>query len=56
MGDEGDLLAGGNVGGAWRVGETVRRGTGPWTHSLHEAVATFTHDGPWRFFETRHPR
>lgn len=113
MGDEGELLAGGNVGGAWRVGETVRRATGPWTpavhallahlgprlahvptvlgfddrgrevlsylpgrvvdvdtemlterqlrsvvtwtHSLHDAVATFTHEGPWRFFEVEAP-
>ena len=113
MGDEGELLSGGNVGGAWRVGETVRRATGPWTpavhallahleprlahvptvlgfddlgrevlsylpgrivdvdtemltegqlrsivtwtRSLHEAVATFTHQGPWRFFEVEGP-
>lgn len=25
----------GNVGGAWRVGETVRRATGPWTPAVH---------------------
>lgn len=101
-------LAGGNVGGAVRVGDTVRRPTGPWTpavHALlgylaarlqniprvlgfdergrevmsylpgrvmdidtetlstgqvisvvswtrvfHEAVAGFSHPGPWRFF------
>lgn len=106
--DEGERLAGGNVGGAWRVGETVRRATGPWTpavhallehlaprlahvpavlgfdergrevlsylpgrvvdidtevltdpqlrsvvtwtRSLHDAVAGFTHPGPWRYF------
>jgi Phosphotransferase enzyme family len=101
-------LPGGNVGGAVRVGDTVRRQTGPWTpavhalleflaprvphiptvlgvdeqgreiltylpghlveaevemvtpaqiasmvrwtRALHEAVADFTHPGPWRFF------
>ena len=25
----------GNVGGAWRVGQTVRRATGPWTPAVH---------------------
>jgi Phosphotransferase enzyme family len=25
----------GNVGGAWRVGDTVRRATGPWTPAVH---------------------
>lgn len=25
----------GNVGGVWRVGETVRRPTGPWTPAVH---------------------
>lgn len=34
-GEEGERLAGGNVGGAWRVGETVRRTTGPWTPAVH---------------------
>lgn len=33
--DHGERLAGGNVGGAWRVGETVRRTTGPWTPAVH---------------------
>lgn len=33
-GDQGEWLAG-NVGGAWRVGETVRRATGPWTPAVH---------------------
>lgn len=28
-------LAGGNVGGAVRVGDTVRRPTGPWTPAVH---------------------
>lgn len=103
---EGVRMAGGNVGGAWRIGATVRRTTGPWTpavhallahlgprlphvprvlgfddrgrevltflpgtviepggltepqlrsllawtRALHEAVADFSHGGPWRFF------
>jgi len=110
-GDVGERLAGGNVGGAWRVADTVRRATGPWTpavHALldhlrlrlacvptvlgfdeqgremltylpgrevdterlnerqlrsvvrwtrtfHEAVADFTHEGPWRFFTVDEP-
>ena len=29
------LLPGGNVGGAVRVGDTVRRPTGPWTPAVH---------------------
>jgi len=41
--DEGERLPGGNVGGAWRIGETVRRGTGPWTPAVH---ALLTHLGP----------
>lgn len=105
-------LPGGNVGGAWKVGQTVRRTTGPWTpavhallahleglrcvprvhgfdeqgrevldflpgrivdvetelltdaqlvsvarwtRELHEAVAGFTHPGPWRFFGADSP-
>jgi hypothetical protein len=28
-------LPGGNVGGAVRVGDTVRRATGPWTPAVH---------------------
>lgn len=31
----GERLEGGNVGGAWRVGDTVRRTTGPWTPAVH---------------------
>jgi|ERR1700678_2174456 hypothetical protein len=103
----------GNAGGAWRVGDTVRRATGPWTpavhalltylqprlagipavlgfddsgreivsylpgrvvdihaelltpaqlrsvvcwtRSFHEAVAGFTHPGPWRFPAIENP-
>lgn len=26
-----------------------------WTRSFHDAVAGFTHDGPWRFFEVDAP-
>lgn len=33
-------LPGGNVGGAVQVGDTVRRGTGPWTPAVH---ALLTH-------------
>lgn len=28
----------GNVGGAWRVGHTVRRATGPWTPAVHSLL------------------
>jgi 8-oxo-dGTP diphosphatase len=35
MDEEGERLAGGNVGGAWRVGDTVHRTTGPWTPAVH---------------------
>jgi hypothetical protein len=38
---EGDEIAlpGGNVGGAVRVGDTVRRPTGPWTPAVHALMA-----------------
>lgn len=36
---EGEPLAGGNVGGAVRVGSTVRRSTGPWTPAVHALLA-----------------
>jgi hypothetical protein len=32
-------LPGGNVGGAVRVGDTVRRATGPWTPAVHALLA-----------------
>ena len=32
---DGERLPGGNVGGAVRIGETVRRPTGPWTPAVH---------------------
>jgi mutator protein MutT len=32
---DGEPLPGGNVGGAVRIGETVRRPTGPWTPTVH---------------------
>ena len=31
----GERLDGGNVGGAVRIGDTVRRATGPWTPAVH---------------------
>ena len=113
MDEEEVVLVGGNVGGAVRVGDSVRRATGPWTpavhtllahlqgrvphipqvlgfdhlrresltylpgrvvdidaelltegqihamgawaRTLHEAVAGFTHPGPWRFFPVARP-
>ena len=36
---DGEQLAGGNVGGAVRIGDTVRRGTGPWTVAVHALLA-----------------
>jgi hypothetical protein len=33
------VLAGGNVGGAVRVGSSVRRVTGPWTPAVHALLA-----------------
>lgn len=33
--EEGVRLPGGNVAGAYRLGETVRRATGPWTPAVH---------------------
>jgi hypothetical protein len=35
----------GNVGGATRVGRTVRRPTGPWTPAVHELLAYLTEQG-----------
>jgi mutator protein MutT len=35
----GEHLTGGNVGGAVRVGPTVRRATGPWTPAVHALLA-----------------
>lgn len=32
---DGERLPGGNVGGAVRIGDTVRRPTGPWTPAVH---------------------
>lgn len=111
---DGDPLEGGNVGGAVRIGRTVRRPVGPWTpavhrllrhlrdaglravpevlgtdargrevltflpgtivdvntqqltdaqlvdvtrwtRELHDAVAGFTGDGPWRYFDVERP-
>ncbi len=36
---DGERLEGGNVGGAVRVGGTVRRATGPWTPAVHRLLA-----------------
>jgi len=35
---EGEPLPGGNVGGAVRIGETVRRPNGPWTPAVHALI------------------
>jgi len=35
---DGERLLGGNVGGAARVGDTVRRPTGPWTGAVHHLM------------------
>jgi len=36
---DGESLPGGNVGGAVRIGMTVRRPTGPWTPAVHALLA-----------------
>ncbi len=36
---DGEPLPGGNVGGAVRIGATVRRPTGPWTPAVHALLA-----------------
>jgi 8-oxo-dGTP diphosphatase len=36
---DGEVLPGGNVGGAVRVGLTVRRPTGPWTPAVHDLLS-----------------
>jgi 8-oxo-dGTP diphosphatase len=36
---DGSPLVGGNVGGAVRIGSTVRRPTGPWTPAVHALLA-----------------
>lgn len=35
---DGEQLPGGNVGGAVRIGQTVRRPTGPWTPAVHAVL------------------
>ncbi|WP_460525170.1 NUDIX domain-containing protein [Flindersiella endophytica] len=37
--DEGERFAGGRVGGAVRIGDTVRRPAGPWTPAVHALLA-----------------
>lgn len=39
--DEPEHLAG-NVGGAWRIGDTVHRPTGPWTPAVHALLDFLT--------------
>jgi hypothetical protein len=36
--ESGQLLGGGNVGRVWRVGDTVRRQTGPWSAAVHRLL------------------
>lgn len=38
-------LDGGNIGGAVRVGDTVRRATGPWTPAVHALLAHLASQG-----------
>ena len=40
---DGEALPGGHVGGAVRIGATVRRPTGPWTPAVH-ALLAFLHE------------
>lgn len=41
----GQRLEGGNVGGAVRIGSTVRRGSGPWTRSVHAVMRHLRAEG-----------
>ena len=40
-----EQLEGGNVGGAVRVGDTVRRSAGPWTPAVHALLAHLADKG-----------
>ncbi len=42
---DGERLPGGNVGGAVRIGATVRRPTGPWTPSVHALLEHLQEEG-----------
>jgi mutator protein MutT len=42
---DGQRLEGGNVGGAVRIGSTVRRGVGPWTPAVHALLAHLARRG-----------
>lgn len=42
---DGSRLPGGNVGGATRIGATVRRPTGPWTPAVHALLGHLTRAG-----------
>ena len=39
------VLTGGNVGGAVRIGDTVRRPTGPWTPAVHDLLGHLARAG-----------
>jgi hypothetical protein len=43
--ERGRRLAGGNVGGAIRIGDTVRRAAGPWTRTIHALLAHLRDNG-----------
>ena len=42
---DGETLAGGNVGGAVRIGDTIRRPTGPWTPAVHALLEHLLEQG-----------
>jgi 8-oxo-dGTP diphosphatase len=42
---DGEPLVGGNVGGAVRIGSTVRRPTGPWTPAVHALLGHLSRRG-----------
>lgn len=42
---DGERLLGGNVGGAVRIGATVRRPTGPWSPAVHDLLAFLAGSG-----------
>ena len=50
--DSAERLDGGNVGGAVRIGDTVRRSAGPWTAAVH---ALLTHLATKRFTAAPRP-
>lgn len=40
-----EIWLAGNVGGAWRIGETVHRAAGPWTPAVHALLSHVTERG-----------